>query len=182
MIRIPCRPGFSPTCRPEGQPTTEPHYASRGFTLIEILVVLVIVGVMLALVSLNLAPDDGRILQTEGQRLALLLEQARDEAISSGQEIAWSSEKESYRFWRKDKKDEWVASSEDELFRERNWPPGVQLLEVRINRNPAPSNQRLVFSPAGLNAPFQLALGLGEQRIWVNGGGMGGMTIEKRQE
>ena len=46
----------------------------------------------------------------------------------------------------------------------------------------APSNQRLVFSPAGLNAPFQLALGLGEQRIWVKGGGMGGMTVEKRQE
>ena len=156
--------------------------SKRGFTLIEILVVLVIVGVMLALVSLNLTPDDGRILQTEAQRLALLLEQARDEAISSGQEIAWSSQKGSYRFWRKDKKDEWVTSNKDELFRERNWPPGVQLLEVRINRNPAPSNQRLVFSPAGLNAPFQLALGLGERRIWVNGGGLGGMTIEKRQE
>ena len=155
---------------------------TRGFTLIEILVVLEIVGVMLALVSLNLTPDDSRILQAEGQRLALLLEQARDEAISSGQEIAWSSEKGSYKFWRKDKKDEWVSSNGDELFRERNWPPGVQLLEVRINRNPAPSNQRLVFSPAGLNAPFQLALGLGGQRIWVKGGGMGGMTVDKRQE
>ena len=75
-----------------------------------------------------------------------------------------------------------MASGEDELFRERNWPPGVQLLEMRINRNPAASNQRLVFSPAGLNAPFQLALGLGEQRIWVSGGGLGGMTVEKRQE
>ena len=50
-------------------------------TLLELLVVLVIVGILLGAVALNAAPGDRQWLQGEAQRIALLLQLARDEAI-----------------------------------------------------------------------------------------------------
>ena len=49
----------------------------RGFTLIEILVVLVIIGVVATLAVVRLGPRDDELLKQEAERLALLLEDAR---------------------------------------------------------------------------------------------------------
>ncbi|MDP2785168.1 MAG: prepilin-type N-terminal cleavage/methylation domain-containing protein, partial [Sulfurimicrobium sp.] len=64
---------------------------NSGFTLIEMLVVLVVIGIIVAMIGVNLAPDPRQSLDTEARRLALLLEQARDEAMSSGSSIAFSA-------------------------------------------------------------------------------------------
>ena len=62
----------------------------QGFTLIEILVVLVIIGVMLTGVVFKILPDEHQSLSQEADRLELLLEQARDTAFLSGRSVAWS--------------------------------------------------------------------------------------------
>ena len=54
---------------------------AHGFTLLELLVVLVIVGITLGTVAFNAMPDEQQILQNDAQRIALLLQLARDEAI-----------------------------------------------------------------------------------------------------
>ena len=64
------------------KPATRNPNPCTGFTLVEVLVVMVLVGITLALIGLNLMPDDGRTVRNEAQRLALLLEQARDEAVA----------------------------------------------------------------------------------------------------
>ena len=58
---------------------------SRGFTLIEILVVVIIIGTVMsiAVLSLNLASDD-RDLQTEARRFMSLVEVVQDEAMVQG--------------------------------------------------------------------------------------------------
>jgi general secretion pathway protein H len=64
---------------------------SRGFTLIELLVVMVILGITLGLVSLNAMPGQKQALQQEAQRIALLLQLARDEAIVRNRQIAFEA-------------------------------------------------------------------------------------------
>ena len=149
-----------------------------GFTLIEILVALVIIGIIVGLASLNLMPDDKRVLKMEAQKLALLFEQAHDEAIISGKEIAWSSEGDKTRFWHKDDQAKWVMTSGDDLFRERDLAPGVKLKEMQINSVKAAMNERLIFSPGGLNMPFTLDLGLNDARILVVSDSQGKLTLK----
>ncbi len=149
-----------------------------GFTLVEILVVLVIIGITVAMVSINLMPDDKRVLTTEAQKLALLFEQARDEAIISGKEIAWSAEGDKTRFWRKDDQGKWALNSGDDLFRERDLAPGVKLAELQINSVKAAMNERLVFSPSGMNMPFRLDLGLNASRVSIMGDNLGKLVLK----
>ena len=58
--------------------STRHQLRQRGFTLIELLVVMVIIGVTLGLVSLNAMPNGQQPLQKEAERIALLLQLARD--------------------------------------------------------------------------------------------------------
>lgn len=152
-----------------------------GFTLVEILVVLVIIGITVAMVSINLMPDDKRVLTTEAQKLALLFEQARDEAIISGKEIAWSAEGDKTRFWRKDDQGKWTPNSGDELFRERDLASGVKLAELQINSVKAAMNERLIFSPGGMNMPFRLDLGLNASRVSITGDNMGKLALKNNE-
>lgn len=74
----------------------------RGFTLIELMVVLVIVGIASAAISLNIRPDPGKQLRADGERLARLLELAQSEAQADGQPLRWQSDRDGYRFVRAD--------------------------------------------------------------------------------
>ncbi|WP_041673365.1 GspH/FimT family pseudopilin [Sulfuricella denitrificans] len=149
-----------------------------GFTLVEILVVLVIIGITVAMISINLVPDDKRVLTTEAQKLALLFEQARDEAIISGKEIAWSVEGDKTRFWRKDDKGKWATVSGDDLFRDRDLATGVTLAELQINSVKAAMNERLIFSPGGMNMPFKLDLVLNTSRVSIAGDNLGKLVLK----
>lgn len=149
-----------------------------GFTLVEILVVLVIIGITVALISINLMPDDRRVLTTEAQKLALLFEQARDEAIISGKVIAWSVEGDKTHFWRKDDQAQWILNSGDELFRDRDLASGVKLADLQINSVKAAVNERLLFSPSGMNMPFKLELVLNASRVSIAGDNMGKLALK----
>ena len=150
---------------------------ARGFTLIEILVVLVIVGVVLATVVVKVLPDDRQALQQETSRLALLLEHARDEAFVSGRSIAWSAEDGAYAFWRRDQERKWQPLTGNEVLRERHFPSSVILTGLTINRVEVATSERLIFSPSGLNAPFEAVLVLHDQRLVLAGDNTGRVKV-----
>ncbi|MDH0301514.1 MULTISPECIES: prepilin-type N-terminal cleavage/methylation domain-containing protein [unclassified Pseudomonas] len=74
----------------------------RGFTLIELMVVLVIVGIASAAISLNIRPDPGKHLRADGERLAHLLELAQSEVQADGQPLRWQIDRDGYNFVRAD--------------------------------------------------------------------------------
>ncbi len=71
--------------------------AERGFTLVETMVVLAIVGLMAAVVVVNL-PSSEATLARESERLAARLLAARDHAILSNRETAAILDARGYRF------------------------------------------------------------------------------------
>lgn len=99
-----------------------------GFTLIEILVVVIIIATVsgIALMSIGLIGDD-RELGTERQRLASLIEVARDEATLQGREFGLELMTSTYRFVEFDPfSSSWSEIVGDDLFRLRELPEGME--------------------------------------------------------
>ena len=154
----------------------------RGFTLIEILVVLVIIGIMVGLVGVRMMPDDDRVVRNEAQRVALLLEQTRDQAVASGEPIAFSVEQGRYRFWVLDAENQWAPRGGDELLQDRPLADGVQLAAMQVNQARLAAGERLLFLPSGGNAPFTADLALNAAHARISGDSLGRVRVGVRQE
>jgi general secretion pathway protein H len=74
--------------------------AQRGFTLIEMMVVVVIIGILVGTITFGLAGRDREEkLRTEAERLALLIEMARSEAVQRNEEWGLAIGPADYRFF-----------------------------------------------------------------------------------
>lgn len=88
--RPPRRPGTAvPAVRPA---------AARGFTLVELLVVVAIIAIASAGVSLAVRDSADTQLEREAQRLAALLDSARAQSRSTGVPVRWSPVPGGFRF------------------------------------------------------------------------------------
>jgi len=72
--------------------------AARGFTLLELLVVVAIMALATAGVGLALRDSGQAQLEREAERLAALLEAGRAQSRASGQPVRWRAEPGGFRF------------------------------------------------------------------------------------
>jgi type II secretion system protein H len=99
----------------------------RGFTLIEVMVVLVIVAIMAGLVAGSLRPDPGRAVEAEAWRLARLAERLHQEADLSGQVLALRWEPGGYRFLKRGDDGAWSDLTTDDVFDPRRFDDSMHL-------------------------------------------------------
>ena len=85
-----------------------------GFTLLEILVVMLIIGLTLALVQINLSPGENSLMKDEILRLEAVLNAAQDEVSAGGQALALEIQSGGYRFLRR-QGDSWQQEDESPL-------------------------------------------------------------------
>ncbi|HWX68723.1 MAG TPA: type II secretion system minor pseudopilin GspH [Steroidobacteraceae bacterium] len=101
--------------------------ASRGFTLIEILVVMVIIGVITAgiLLSVNITGRD-RELEKESDRLLALFSYAREQAELQTREFGVMFQDDGYEFLTYDpRRAAWRSVFEDDALVARHLPDGL---------------------------------------------------------
>lgn len=84
-----------PTSVPGSRPVRK---LLRGFTLLELLVVVAIIAIASAGVAFALRDNTGAALEREAQRLAALLESARAKSRLSGQPVRWVATADAFRF------------------------------------------------------------------------------------
>ncbi|WP_323119278.1 GspH/FimT family pseudopilin [Burkholderia alba] len=127
----------------------------RGFTLLEMLVVLVIAGLLVSLASLSMRRNPRTDLREEAQRLALLFETAGDEAQVRARPIAWQPTERGFSFdvrtadgWR---------PLRDDLLRPRGWDGGVTGAAIDY---PGSDTQpaRIVFGTESIDTPVRVTL------------------------
>ena len=70
----------------------------RGFTLIELMVVVALIALGTGLASLALRDSEGSALAREAERLAALLESARARSRASGVPVRWQAVQGGFRF------------------------------------------------------------------------------------
>jgi general secretion pathway protein H len=150
-----------------------PNLARRagGFTLLEVLVVLVIIGIIttMAVVSIGVLGGDHEMDQ-EVRRLQAVLNQAREEAQIEGRDVGMRFDADGYDFLDYDGRNaRWLPVADDPLLRPRRLPAGVTLVlrmesrEVKLDpRTPPtdakPAQPQLLVQASGDLEPFELSL------------------------
>lgn len=152
-------------------------YRARGFTLLELLIVLVIVGITLGAVSFSAMPGKRETLQQDAQRIALLFQVARDEAIVRNRPVAFEADAEGFRFFLR-QNNTWQAYPQDELLRERTFkhPPIKLSITPSIADQPMPV--RIVFGREPVDKPFVLTLAVGDAQVAIRADGIGHFVVE----
>lgn len=149
----------------------------RGFTLIEVLVVLAIVSVVATGVSLSVESLRQQDTTREVERLRLVLEATAERARTRGQPLAFELLADGYRFSRLDTDGRWYPLEDGPLFSERTFPSGMGWADLRSDRA---HGQRLVFSQ---RAPrFVLDIAIDGTRVRLTGDPTGAVRTPGRPD
>jgi len=129
---------------------------NSGFTLVELLVVLVIVGIASAAIGLSARPDPARLLREDAERLALLLAVAQSEAQIDGREILWLADSQGYRFMRRNDR----GPVDNPLLQPRQWLAAP----MKIRTTPS---EAVIMSAEWIGDPMRIQLSDGYRTLEI---------------
>ncbi|MEO7916739.1 MAG: type II secretion system minor pseudopilin GspH, partial [Dokdonella sp.] len=110
--------------------------SQRGFTLLEILVVVVIIGVLAGAVVMAVDSGSGRQLDREARRFGALLEQACEQAELGGRDLGVLMLDDGYGFANQ-VDGYWKPQPRDGSLRQRHWITGLRSEMTRDGRRVA---------------------------------------------
>jgi general secretion pathway protein H len=120
--------------------------STAGYTLIELLITIAIIGIAVGVVTLSLRGDESRKLAEETDRLGALFRMAASEARTGGRSLVWEADRTGYRFRALVVDD--TQPLPEELARERRWPVEVRDVE----------RHEIVFAREPLREPAIVAI------------------------
>jgi general secretion pathway protein H len=147
-------------------PTTR---LQRGFTLLELMVVLVIIGIMVSFAVLQFGDEGEKQLQQEARRLETLANLVREEAILESRDYAIGFWQGGYSFYSLDENEEkWREILDDPNLRPREIPEFMELLlelegQLVIMEIEPPEKPQVFMLSSGEMTAFILQLSIRER-------------------
>jgi general secretion pathway protein H len=145
--------------------TSSQRPVSAGFTLVEILVVLVIIGLMVvgALLSIHTASSDS-VLDKERNRMIAIMDYLRDQATLEGREYGIRFFEGGYEFLVYNSRDDaWLRLENDNLTQARQLPAGLDMTVLIEGR-------KIILPPAKIKdeerKPHVLLFSSGEMNLF----------------
>jgi general secretion pathway protein H len=100
--------------------------AAGGFTLVELLVVLLIIGIVVTFAVLSVNFNQSREIKRDAERLTALIKLARQESILNSQELAVQFDDGGYNFLALNDAGKWVPWEAEGPFRPHHFAKGVK--------------------------------------------------------
>lgn len=149
--------------------------SASGFTLIEILVVLIVVGLLAALAVLNLGGgSQQREMENHVREMFLLMQTASEQAVLNNKELGLLLEEGSYRFVTlNEQANEWAQPGE-RMFRQRSFPDWLLATEFIESDTPRLASEEdrlrpdIVFFSSGETTPFEVEFTIGSDSSYMH--------------
>ncbi len=140
----------------------------RGFTLVEIVVVMVIFAIIVTMATISIGDPQMKRLQQNSERVATLIQLAKEQAIFNSQDYALSVWESGYAFYIL-RENGWTPVSNDRIFRQRDLPDGLAfnlyLDDIKVILTQEDKKKPQVFITSdGEISPFRLDIT--DRRDW----------------
>ncbi len=172
-----------PCSSPRAFPAYSKSPFENGFTLLELLMVILIIGISISIANLSFNQNTSRLVQDEVERLHGLIQLASEEAILQGRELALEFDRDRYQFLELGKEG-WQPVAEDPMLRERDLPEAVELaltLEgAEANFEDKKKLPRIFILSSGELTPFKMTLKTDEGEEYSLQGQINGKLIVMR--
>ena len=168
-----CR-GLAPPCiqAPRARPVC-------GFTLVEILVVVAIIGISAGLAALVYDTDDRGVASREARRFAGALEHASARAQWRAEMIGVSADGDGWRFWRRSAdSNRWLPFAGDDVLDAHRLPVGVVLTPLSFAGQQVPADAIVPLRASGHNDPFAFVLTSKNARIVLSADPLNRVTMQ----
>ncbi len=130
-----------------------------GFTLVEILVVLIIIAIATGGAMIAYDGNDRDRANREARRFARALEHAALRAQVRAETLGASAEGASWRFWRRNPDTgQWQPVGDDEVLAAHALPEPMTLAPATYGGQPVEANTIVPLRPTGHNEPFTFLL------------------------
>lgn len=150
-----------------------------GFTLAEVLVVLIVIGLAAALVYARFDSDPRAELEREGRRLGAAIEHAALLAQWHNETLGVSAAGSSYRFWRRGTNggDDWSAVSGDDVLAPRALPASFAAAVRAYAAQAVAADAIVPLRASGRNEPFVIELAAAQWHLLLSSDPINRVTV-----